>query len=258
MRFADFELDPRSAELRRNGTPIKLQEQPARLLLCLLEHPGEIVSREELRQRLWPNEFVDFDHSLNAAVRKLREALGDSADEPRFIETLSRRGYRFIAPVTPIDARPRFRMRLLPFAAAAVVIAGGFAMVRKAPPDPRLNVKAIAVLPFTSSETSEVADRTTEKVIDSLSASLPHVRVMARASVFGFQGTKLDPWKVGSILGCDAVVLGQISRSGDSFVARVEMIEVRSGAELWGDHLQVKSAGDLPLLISEKLAKQLR
>jgi Tol biopolymer transport system component/DNA-binding winged helix-turn-helix (wHTH) protein len=100
FRFGPFSLDVRAAELHTNGTKIKLPEQPFQVLSALLENAGEVVTREELRQRLWPADtFVDFDHSLNAAVKRLREALGDSADAPRFIETLPRHGYRFIAPV---------------------------------------------------------------------------------------------------------------------------------------------------------------
>jgi len=100
-RFGVFEVDLRAGELRRQGTKIKLQEQPFQILAHLLERPGEIVTREELRQRLWPSDtFVDFDHSLNAAVRRLRDALDDSAENPRFVETVARRGYRFLAPVT--------------------------------------------------------------------------------------------------------------------------------------------------------------
>ncbi len=100
LRFGIFEADLRSGELRKNGSKIRLQEQPFQVLAMLLEHPGDVVSREELRQRLWPvDTFVDFDHSLNTAINKLREALGDSASNPRFIETLARRGYRFLAPV---------------------------------------------------------------------------------------------------------------------------------------------------------------
>jgi Tol biopolymer transport system component/DNA-binding winged helix-turn-helix (wHTH) protein len=100
-RFGVFELDASSGELRRNGTGIKLREQPARILILLLEHAGQMVTREELRQHLWPSDtFVDFDHSLNAAVMKLREALGDSADKPLYIETIPRKGYRFVAPVS--------------------------------------------------------------------------------------------------------------------------------------------------------------
>ncbi|MFY9682304.1 MAG: winged helix-turn-helix domain-containing protein [Candidatus Sulfotelmatobacter sp.] len=99
-RFGVFELDLAAGELRKNGTKLRLQEQPFQVLALLLERAGDVVTREELRQKLWPADtFVDFDHSLNTAVNKLREVLGDSASSPRYIETLARRGYRFIAPV---------------------------------------------------------------------------------------------------------------------------------------------------------------
>lgn len=100
IRFGIYEADPRAGELLRDGVKIKLQEQPFQVLLVLLEKPGEVVTREELRERLWPADtFVDFDHSLNTAINKLRDALRDSAANPRFIETKAKRGYRFIAPV---------------------------------------------------------------------------------------------------------------------------------------------------------------
>jgi DNA-binding winged helix-turn-helix (wHTH) protein len=99
-RFGVFELDLKAGELRKNGVKLRLQEQPFQVLAELLQHPGDVVTREELRKKLWPSDtFVDFDHSLNTAVNKLREVLGDSASNPRFVETLARRGYRFIAPV---------------------------------------------------------------------------------------------------------------------------------------------------------------
>src|SRR5437660_3699644 len=98
--FGVFEVDLRAAELRKRGVRIKLQEQPFQILSLLLEHSGEIVTREELRQRLWPaHTFVDFDRSLNKAMTKLRSALGDSAESPRYVETIPRHGYRFLAPV---------------------------------------------------------------------------------------------------------------------------------------------------------------
>jgi len=98
--FGAFEVGLRSGELRKHGIKVKIQEQPFQVLTMLLEHPGQIVTREELHKKLWPADtFVDFEHGLNAAINKLREALGDSADNPRFVETLPRRGYRFIAPV---------------------------------------------------------------------------------------------------------------------------------------------------------------
>src|SRR4249919_4209517 len=99
-RFGTFELDLQTGELRHAGQKVKLQEQPFQVLATLLEHPGKIVTREELRNKLWPEDtFVDFDHSLNAAIKTLRDALGESADAPVYVETLARRGYRFIAPV---------------------------------------------------------------------------------------------------------------------------------------------------------------
>src|SRR5687768_15752774 len=98
VRFGTFELNLADGELRKRGLRIALQEQPLRILMALLERPGEIVGREELCRRLWPHgTFVDFDHSLNAAVRRLRVALGDEADVPRFVETVHKRGYRFLA-----------------------------------------------------------------------------------------------------------------------------------------------------------------
>src|SRR5262245_46900632 len=125
IRFGVFEIDLRAGELRKNGLKVKLQEQPFQILAMLRDHPGEIVTREELQQKLWSNDtFVDFDNSLNKAINKIREALGDSADNPRFVETMARRGYRFIVPVdgpsaaasiaeTPVAAtRPRRRWRL--------------------------------------------------------------------------------------------------------------------------------------------------
>src|SRR3989475_11602659 len=108
LRFGVFEVDVRSGELRKQGVRIKLQEQPFHVLAVLLQRPGEVVTREELRSQNWPADtFVDFDNSLNTAVNKLREALGDAADSPRFIQTLPRRGYRFLAPVTGRDGTTR-------------------------------------------------------------------------------------------------------------------------------------------------------
>src|SRR6266481_4026573 len=139
LRFGVFEVDLRAGELRKQGKRIKLQEQPFQVLAVLLQRPGEVVTREELRSQNWPPDtFVDFDNSLNTAINKLREALGDSADNPRFIETLPRRGYRFIAPISGVDGTTRgtatgvnvaapTRSRKLLVAAAVVVLAAGIA-----------------------------------------------------------------------------------------------------------------------------------
>src|SRR6202167_2209332 len=100
LRFGVFEADLRNGELTKQGKRLRLQEQPFQLLAMLLERPGEVVTREEVRLRLWPQTIVDFDHGLNKAISKIRDTLGDSADNPRFIETVSRRGYRFLADVS--------------------------------------------------------------------------------------------------------------------------------------------------------------
>src|SRR5947209_1416952 len=108
VRFAAFELDSRASELRKQGAKVKLQEQPFQILQILLQRPGEIVTREELRQKIWLSDtFVDFDHGINNAIKRLREALGDTAETPRYVETLPRRGYRFIGKIE-CDA-PRMR-----------------------------------------------------------------------------------------------------------------------------------------------------
>src|SRR5579859_2218406 len=139
VHFGTFEVDLHAGELRRNGSKVKLQEQPFQVLTLLLERPGSVVTREELQKRLWAADtFVDFDHSLNAAIRRLRDELGDSAENPRFVETVARRGYRFVAPVngesatlpaqTParIFAEPRHRKILW----AALILAIGVAAAR--------------------------------------------------------------------------------------------------------------------------------
>ncbi|HEU5334490.1 MAG TPA: winged helix-turn-helix domain-containing protein, partial [Terriglobales bacterium] len=106
-RFATFEADPATGELRKAGVRLRLPEQPFRVLIMLLERPGELVTRDQIRQKLWPADtFVDFDHGLNTVINRLRETLGDSASNPRFIETLARRGYRFLAPVEAAGPNP--------------------------------------------------------------------------------------------------------------------------------------------------------
>src|SRR6266853_4911726 len=125
VRFDVFEVDLRAGELRKHGIKIRLQEQPFLILQTLLETRGQIVTREELQKRIWPGDtFVDFDHGLHAAVNRLRQALGDSADNPRFIETLARRGYRFIGPVDvrlpAVPERKPTSIKMLPIVAGAL------------------------------------------------------------------------------------------------------------------------------------------
>jgi DNA-binding winged helix-turn-helix (wHTH) protein/tetratricopeptide (TPR) repeat protein len=175
LRFGVFEVDVRSGELRKQGVRIKLQEQPFHVLTVLLQRPGDVVTREELRSQNWPADtFVDFDNSLNTAINKLREALGDSADNPRFIETLPRRGYRFIAPVTNVDGTTRgtaagvsagvpLRSRKIVVTAAIALLAAGIAggLLWRARQAPHLTEKDTIVLgDFTNSTGDAVFDGT--------------------------------------------------------------------------------------------------
>ncbi|HYW98374.1 MAG TPA: winged helix-turn-helix domain-containing protein, partial [Candidatus Elarobacter sp.] len=134
VRFGIYEFEPHAKELRRGGLRVHLDGQPIAILKMLLDRPGELVTREELQKDLWPEDiFVDFEHSLNAAVKRLRAALNDSADHPRYIETLSRRGYRFIAPLNGTDAQSADRVRITsPSAAQAQAAFSGRGLWQKA------------------------------------------------------------------------------------------------------------------------------
>src|ERR1700690_3799377 len=131
-RFGPFELDTGEESLARNGTRVKVQDLPYRLLVMLLERPGEIVTREEVRQRLWPeNTFVEFDNSLGVAIRKVRDSLKDAVEGPRYVETVPRRGNRFVAPVAVLGSETSIEAKLLSETAAPIVAAGN-----AAPPGP--------------------------------------------------------------------------------------------------------------------------
>ena len=191
VRFGQFEIDEKTGELRKDGTKVRLQEQPLQILQILLEHPGELVAREELRKRVWPTDtFVDFDHGINNAVKRLREALGDAAETPRFVETLPRRGYRFIANLEP-----------------AKVVTG-----------PR--IQSIAVLPLENlsrdPEQEYFADGMTEALITSL-AKISALRVISRTTVMHYKGVRRPLPEIARELGVQVVVEGTVvpeSRSG--------------------------------------------
>src|SRR5437764_15402875 len=155
IHFENFEFEFRSSELREQGRKVKVQGQPVQILAMLLEQPGELVTRDEIKNELWPGDtFVDFEHSLNAAVKRLRQALHDSAENPRFVETLARRGYRFIAPVA-WDVEQVERKDRRPIYGAAAIIALTllatvvyFAMKQRAVAAPTNAINAVAILPF--------------------------------------------------------------------------------------------------------------
>src|ERR1700722_6955783 len=154
VRFGVFEANFETGELRKNGAKVPLQGQPFQVFAILLEHVGELVGREELRQKVWPEDtFVDFDHALNTAITKIRVALGDDADNPRFVETLPRRGYRFIGPVakrlTPGvlgGARTRRRLSAIGVAALVLLSAGAIWRFRGNPVEPPVELVPLASL----------------------------------------------------------------------------------------------------------------
>lgn len=243
VRFGVFEFDHRSGELRKQGRRIRLEGQPVQVLLKLLERPGELITREDLRKELWPGDtFVNFEQSLNAAVKRLRHALGDAPANPRFIETLSRRGYRFIAPVN-----------------ASTPGATATATSRRA-------VESLAVLPFGNTdgdpEAEYLADGITESIINHVSR-LSAVRVMARSTVFRYKDKNLDPRAVGRKLTVDAVLLGRVQQRGDSLLVGAELVDVQNGWRLWGEQYNRKLSDILAVEeeisreISEKLSLQL-
>ncbi len=235
IRFGAFEVDLRAGELRKHGLKIKLQEKPFLVLRTLLEQPGEVVTREELREKLWPADlFIEFEHSLNLAVNKLREALGDSADNPRFVETLTRRGYRFIAPVEGIS-----QLRLPPRTASKFV-------------------DSLAVLPFenTSADpnTEYLSDGITESIINSLS-QLPKLRVMARSTVFRYKGKQIDPQSIGRELNVCAVLTGRVGQRDDRLTVGTELVDVAHGWHLWGEQYN-RNLADI-FLVQEEIAREI-
>lgn len=237
VRFGPFEVDLRARELRKRGMRLRLQERPFQILELLLERPGEVVTRTELREKLWPGIVAGFDRSLNTAINTLRQALGDSAGTPRFVETRSRRGYRFIAPVENLGARPR------------------------ASADATAVIRSVAVLPFENAggdpESDYLSDGITESILHSLSP-LPGVRVMARSSVFRYKGIKVDPQTAGRELNVYAVLTGTVQPAvagSDALVVSAELVEVAHGWRLWGQRFERKLS-DI-LTVEEEIAKDI-
>jgi TolB-like protein len=208
--FGDFEADLRAGELRRRGIRVKLQVQPFQVLSLLLDRAGEVVTREELQKKIWSEDtFVDFDQGLNNAVKKLREALGDDADKPRFIETLSKRGYRLIASVRKTNG-----LRPIPDPLAVATR------------------DSIAVLPFTSMSADPAdelfADGMTEEIINAL-AQIDQLHVVARTSAFSFKGKYIDVRSVGKQLNVRTVLQGSVRRAGNELRITAQLVNVEDG-----------------------------
>ena len=273
VRFGTYEVSLQSGEVRKAGLKIRVQQQPMKLLKILLERPREVVTREELRSRVWPGEsFGDFDQALNIAVGKLRSALGDSAENPRFIETLPKRGYRFIADVSVVDANAHPKRqepvagdlpatdlgskiqgvglvvsppsRLLPtrwiIAALALVIIVSLAILsvwlfRSRAPAPS-GIRSIAVLPLEnlSGDASQnyFADGMTDELITDL-AQISALRVISRTSVMVYKGARKPLPQIARELNVDAVVEGTVLHSGDQVRITAQLIEASTDKHLW-------------------------
>jgi len=262
IRFGVFEVDLRGGELRKQGVKIKLQEQPFQVLQILLEHPGEIVTREDLCQRIWPSDtFVDFDGGVNNAIKRLREALGDRAETPRFIETLPRRGYRFIGPVnanaatTPADGslptaephtgtRSNRTLRIGTFVrlglAALLLAVVGFTSnqwwqhLRGRGDVPQ--IRSIAVLPLQNLSGDPAqeyfTDAMTEELITELSR-ISAIKVISRTSIMRYKKTDKPLPEIARELGVDGIVEGSVLRSGDRVRITAQLISAAKDANLW-------------------------
>jgi uncharacterized protein (TIGR02996 family) len=291
LRFGVFEVDLQAGQLHKAGLRIKLQEQPFQVLAMLLEHRGEAVTREDLQRRLWPSDtFVDFDHSLNTAVKKLRQALGDESDNPRFIETLPRRGYRFIAAIAPVDgvslldsppnpgpaiAQPR-RTRSLPWPPLAKVGAGVGILVGvffaiwilagrglRGPAGSTRSIQSLAVLPLENLSGDPAqeyfADGMTDELITDL-GQISSLRVISRTSIMGFKGVRKPLPQIARELNVDAVVEGTVVRSGDHVRITAQLIHAPTDKQLWARSYEgdLRDVLELQNQVAGAIARQIR
>lgn len=241
LRFGVFEADFKSRELRKGGVRVKLQQKPFQILEMLLERPGELVTRKEVAERLWPGVHVRFDRSMNTAVNGLRRALGDSPRNPRFLETRSGLGYRFIAPVERVDRVP---------ATLETVRA----------------IDSIAVLPFTNAAGDPgldyLADGIAERIILTLSG-IDRLRIVARGTAFRYRGRDVDVRVIGKDLNVRAVLAGRVALRGSTLSIFAELIDVQTGWRLWGEEYDGPASGfasiekDIARTIAEKLRLRL-
>jgi TolB-like protein/DNA-binding winged helix-turn-helix (wHTH) protein/Flp pilus assembly protein TadD len=297
LRFGAFEADRHTGELTKRGKHVRLQEQPFRLLAMLLERPGELVTREELRNRLWPQTTVDFDHGLNKAISKIRDALGDSADNPRFVETVAGRGYRFLADVTEVhDARqeiaetdlampaeleplgsielgtlairlPRahawslygFGFGLALFLALAIALPWIFGPWGRPPSA----IRSLAVLPLEnlSGDASQeyFADGMTEELITDL-GQISTLRVISRTSAMTYKKTRKPLAEIARELNVEAVVEGSVLRSGDHVRISAQLIEAPADRHLWAESFEGDISDTLALQssVARTIAGQIR
>ena len=294
-RFGTFEADLGSRELRKGGVRIKVHGQPFEVLAMLLNRPGEVVPREELRQRLWSTDtFVDFDAGLNTAINRLREALGDSAENPRFIETVPRRGYRFVAPVEAEISKPRAangrsseapsevvqkaaptsariharRVMVLTLGLALIVVL--LAVLSLTGMRERLfgrknvaHIESLAVLPLANLSGDPrqdfFADGMTEDLITDL-GKIGALRVISRTSVVQYKGTKKALPEIARELNVDALVEGTVARSGNHLRITASLLQASPEKHLWAESYE-SEAGDILTLqgqVAQAIAHQIQ
>jgi TolB-like protein/Flp pilus assembly protein TadD len=234
IQFGIFEVNLRAGELRKRGIKIKLQEQPLQILQILLDNPGNVVTREELQQKIWPADtFVDFDHGLNNAIRRLREALGDSADTPRYIETLARRGYRFIGSLGADPAST---------------------------PSP---IRSLAVLPLENlshdPQQEYFAEGLTEALITAL-AKIGELRVVSRTSVLQYKGVHKPVREIARELEVDAIVEGTVLRAGRRVRITAQLIDAPKETHLWAESYErdLRDVLTLQSEVAQAIAREIR
>jgi TolB-like protein/DNA-binding winged helix-turn-helix (wHTH) protein/Flp pilus assembly protein TadD len=292
--FGVFELDLRSGELRKHGLRVRLQEQPFQVLAMLVEHSGEVITREELQKRLWPADtFVDFDHGLNKAINKIRDALSDSPESPRFVETVARRGYRFLAGVKVIDAgaessepaprsqhTPEFDGRLDPahrptqpkrrlrawriLVALLLILIASLTMWKVHPwnrPSPVIRSLAVLPLESLSSDASQdyFADGMTDELISDL-GQISALRVISRTSAMTYKHAHKPLPQIARELNVDAVVEGTVLRSGDQVRITAQLIEASTDKHLWSQSYEGELRDTLALQnkVASAIANQIR
>lgn len=246
-RFGPFELDARTAELRRAGAPVPLQPQPAGVLGLLVGRAGELVTREEIQAAIWPDRVVDYEQGLNYAIRQIRTALEDDAESPRYVETLPRRGYRFVAPVDrivePAQAEGRVSRRAVAYGVGALLLAAGTVAAvagldRDAPA--ALERPTVAVLPFDNLGPDPggllLARGLTEQIITDLARIDPErLAVIARTSSSRFAASDRPLERIGEELGADFVVEGSILRAGEMVRVTAQLIRVSDRTHVWAE-----------------------
>lgn len=271
VRFGPFQLDLLAAELRHNGTKTKIPEQPFQVLVTLIEHEGDVVTREELRQRLWNSHtFIDFEHGLNTAVKRLREALGDSAENPRYIETLPRHGYRLMVAVEkpePAIAAASHRRRNIGLAVMAVLIVAiataavwrQWLLERFHP----VKIESLAVLPLENLSGSPEEEYFTDGMTEALITELGKVhglRVISRQSVMQYKSTNKTVPQIARELHVDALVEGSVLRSNGRVRITTQLIQANPERHLWSESYE-RNLSDVIALqreVTQAIAREIR